>query len=37
MHNKRLMCDLCSVGFFCGNYHKKFQLLSGAIAGRWAS
>jgi hypothetical protein len=33
-HNNRLMGDLRSVGLFCGNYHKKFQLHSGAIAGR---
>jgi hypothetical protein len=31
------MCDLRSVGLFCGVYHKKSQLHSGAIAGRWAA
>jgi hypothetical protein len=36
MPNKKLMCDLRSVGLFCGDYHKKYQLHSGAIAWRWA-
>jgi hypothetical protein len=32
VHNKVIMCDLRSVGLFCGRrYHKKFQLHSGAI------
>jgi hypothetical protein len=36
MPNKRLMGDLRSVGLFCGkSYHKKYQLHSGAIAGRY--
>jgi hypothetical protein len=34
-YNKRLMYDLRFVGLFCGENHKKFQLHSGAIAGRY--
>jgi hypothetical protein len=36
-YNNRLMCDLRSVGPFCGSkYHKKDQLHYGAIGGRYA-